>query len=156
MPCVPPSSNFDQDDSQDLGTVESLSSCDSGRFAEDRGSGPNYVHGGNTQMMEPPMDFSAVGTSANTSQGPLTYSQNNYENYQFSAMNAQSIPSAQQPYPTQQHYATGPASVATMRADADDSWVSSDVERDLSDVLHDLKIDPVGVGMLKGLLAVGH
>jgi len=150
MNCVPPSSSFGEDDSQGTGIAETSSAVESAPFSDDRGMASNYVHSGNISMMESPHDFASPGTALNANHGgPMAFVQANFNDYQYNGMNVPSLSAAQQTYLTQQRYQNVPNSGHAMRPDTNDNWTSEDKEPDLSDALHDLKINPVGVGLFE-------
>jgi len=153
MNCVPPSSSFGDDDSQDAGVAETPSNLENVYGGDDRGSASNYVHSGSISMMDPPRDFNANAAALNTNQaGPMAFPQTNFNDYQYNDM--PSLPTSQQPYTTHQQFQSVPTPRHGMRPDADENWNSEDKEADLSDALHDLKINPVGVGQFEAVIRV--
>lgn len=79
----------------------------------------------------------------------MAFTHSNFDAFQYSAMGANSLQPTQQQFPTPNQYQTVPAPASVMRTDGDDAWAVETGDRDLSDALNDLRINPVGVGMLQ-------
>jgi len=109
---------------------------------------------GSTHPMNPTQGLVTLDSSSKIGQaGLMSYPPNNFESYQYNSLGSNTIVPTQNQYPTsQQQYQRGPASAPNLRNEAEESWTSEHVDRDLSDALNDLKIDPVGVGMFNDFL----
>jgi len=152
--CIPPSSNFDQDDNPDYGGNEPLPSIGNALIFDEDLSRQKYMSSGSTHPMNPTQGLVTLDSSSKIGQaGLMSYPPNNFESYQYNSLGSNTIVPTQNQYPTsQQQYQRGPASAPNLRNEAEESWTSEHVDRDLSDALNDLKIDPVGVGMFNDFL----